>query len=416
MTAQRDDQPSPRALHQSHKLADVLYEIRGPVNAEAQRMEAAGERILKLNIGNPAPFDFPPPSDIVRDMISTLPTSHGYSDSKGILPARRAVVDRYENTPDFPELDVDDVYLGNGVSELITLLLNALLDDGDEVLIPAPDYPLWTAATSLSGGRPVHYRCAEEDGWNPDVEDLESKVTERTKAIVVINPNNPTGAVYSDETLRAITDVARRHGLLLFADEIYDRITYDDVEATNLATFAPDLLCITLNGLSKTYRVAGFRSAWMVITGPREHAAGFLEGVELLASTRLCANVPGQQAVQAALGGRQSIEELLLPKGRLTRSRDVAWEGLNAIDGVSCVKPTGALYAFPRLDPEVHEIRDDQQFALDLLRSEKILVTHGSGFNIPTTDHFRVVTLPHPDDLAVAVERMGNFLGSYRQG
>ena len=410
------DRTTPRSLPQSAKLADVLYEIRGPVNAEAQRMEAAGEHILKLNIGNPAPFDFPPPPDIVRDMIATLPVSHGYSESKGILSARRAVVDRYNETPGFPEVDVDDVYLGNGVSELIMLLLNALLDDGDEVLVPAPDYPLWTAATSLSGGRPVHYRCDEEDGWNPDVADLEAKVTERTKAIVVINPNNPTGAVYGDETLRAITDVARRHGLLLFADEIYDRITYDGLPVTNLATFAPDLLCVTLSGLSKTYRVAGYRSGWMVITGPRDHAAGFLEGVELLTSTRLCANVPGQQAIQAALGGKQSIEDLLLPTGRLTRSRDVAWEGLNAIDGVSCVKPTGALYAFPRLDPEVHPIADDQQFALDLLRSEKILITHGSGFNLPTTDHFRVVTLPHPDDLAVAVERMGNFLGSYRQG
>lgn len=415
MTDPRPLRAAPRSLPQSSKLADVLYEIRGPVNAEAQRMEATGERILKLNIGNPAPFDFPPPSDILRDMIATLPDSHGYSESKGILSARRAVVDRYEDIEGFPEADVDDVYLGNGVSELIMLLLNALLDDGDEVLIPAPDYPLWTAATSLSGGRPVHYRCAEEDGWNPDVEDLESKVTERTKAIVVINPNNPTGAVYSEDTLRAITDVARRHGLMLLADEIYDRITYDGVVATNLATLAPDLLCITLNGLSKTYRVAGFRSAWMVITGPREHATGFLEGVELLTSTRLCANVPGQQAIQAALGGRQSIDDLLLPMGRLTRSRDVAWEGLNAIDGVSCVKPTGALYAFPRLDPEVHEIRDDQQFALDLLRSEKILITHGSGFNIPSTNHFRVVTLPHPDELTVAVERMGNFLSSYRQ-
>ncbi|PKZ40909.1 aminotransferase [Kytococcus schroeteri] len=416
MTVQPGHQRTPRRLPQSSKLADVLYEIRGPVNAEAQRMEAAGEHVLKLNIGNPAPFDFPPPSDILRDMIATLPVSHGYSESKGILSARRAVVDRYNETPGFPQVDVDDVYLGNGVSELIMLLLNALLDDGDEVLVPAPDYPLWTAATSLSGGRPVHYVCDEATGWNPDVADIEAKVTDRTKAIVVINPNNPTGAVYSDETLRALADVARRHGLLLFADEIYDRITYDGVQATNLATFAPDLLCVTLNGLSKTYRVAGFRSAWMVISGPREHARGFLEGVELLTSTRLCANVPGQQAIQAALGGRQSIEDLLLPMGRLTRSRDVAWEGLNRIEGVSCVKPTGALYAFPRLDPEVHEIRDDQQFALDLLRSEKILVTHGSGFNIPTTDHFRVVTLPHPDDLTVAVERMGNFLRSYRQG
>ncbi|WP_141494319.1 pyridoxal phosphate-dependent aminotransferase [Kytococcus schroeteri] len=416
MTVQPGHRRTPRRLPQSSKLADVLYEIRGPVNAEAQRMEAAGEHVLKLNIGNPAPFDFPPPSDILRDMIATLPVSHGYSESKGILSARHAVVDRYNETPGFPQVDVDDVYLGNGVSELIMLLLNALLDDGDEVLVPAPDYPLWTAATSLSGGRPVHYVCDEATGWNPDVADIEAKVTDRTKAIVVINPNNPTGAVYSDETLRALADVARRHGLLLFADEIYDRITYDGVPATNLATFAPDLLCVTLNGLSKTYRVAGFRSAWMVISGPREHARGFLEGVELLTSTRLCANVPGQQAIQAALGGRQSIEDLLLPMGRLTRSRDVAWEGLNRIEGVSCVKPTGALYAFPRLDPEVHEIRDDQQFALDLLRSEKILVTHGSGFNIPTTDHFRVVTLPHPDDLTVAVERMGNFLRSYRQG
>nr|WP_236123502.1 pyridoxal phosphate-dependent aminotransferase [Cellulomonas palmilytica] len=404
-----------RPLDQSAKLQHVLYEIRGATLMEAARLEAEGHSILKLNTGNPAAFGFEAPHQIVRDMIAAIPTAHGYSESQGILSARRAVVTRYETEPGFPEFDVEDVYLGNGVSELITMVMQALLDEGDEVLIPSPDYPLWTAMTSLSDGRPVHYRCDESTGWQPDLEHLESLITPRTKALVVINPNNPTGAVYSRETLTALADIARRHSLLLLADEIYDRILYDDAVHTPLASLAPDLLCLTFNGLSKTYRVAGYRSGWMVITGPREHAAGFLEGIQLLASTRLCANVPAQHALQAALGGIQSIEALVAPGGRLHEQRDVAWRGLTSIPGVTCVRPDGALYLFPRLDPEVHEIRDDAKLVYDLLVSEHILLVQGTGFNWPDPDHLRIVTLPEARVLGEAVERLGNFLSSYRQ-
>jgi len=404
-----------RTLQQSTKLQNVLYEIRGPVHAHAARLEAEGHRILKLNIGNPAPFGFEAPDVIVRDMIAALPYAQGYSESKGILSARRAIVTRYELEPGFPEVDVDDIYLGNGVSELITMTMQALLDDGDEVLIPAPDYPLWTAMTTLSGGKAVHYLCDEENGWNPDLADIESKITPKTVALLVINPNNPTGAVYSKEVLKGIVDLARKYQLLLLADEIYDRILYDDAEHTSLASLAPDLLCLTYNGLSKAYRVAGYRSGWLAITGPKEHAAGFIEGIDLLASTRLCPNVPAQHAIQVALGGHQSIEDLILPGGRLLEQRDVAWEKLNAIDGVSCVKPRGALYAFPRLDPEVHEIHDDEKLVQDLLLQEKILVVQGTGFNWPKHDHIRIVTLPWARDLAVAIERFGNFLAGYSQ-
>jgi alanine-synthesizing transaminase len=404
-----------RTLQQSTKLQNVLYEIRGPVHAHAARLEAEGHRILKLNIGNPAPFGFEAPDVIVRDMIAALPYAQGYSESKGILSARRAIVTRYELEPGFPEVDVDDIYLGNGVSELITMTMQALLDDGDEVLIPAPDYPLWTAMTTLSGGKAVHYLCDEENGWNPDLADIESKITPKTVALLVINPNNPTGAVYSKEVLKGIVDLARKYQLLLLADEIYDRILYDDAEHTSLASLAPDLLCLTYNGLSKAYRVAGYRSGWLAITGPKEHAAGFIEGIDLLASTRLCPNVPAQHAIQVALGGHQSIEDLILPGGRLLEQRDVAWEKLNAIDGVSCVKPRGALYAFPRLDPEVHEIHDDEKLVQDLLLQEKILVVQGTGFNWPGHDHLRIVTLPWARDLSVAIERFGNFLASYKQ-
>jgi alanine-synthesizing transaminase len=404
-----------RPLDQSAKLRDVLYEIRGEALVEADRLEAEGHTILKLNTGNPAAFGFEAPYQIVRDMIEAIPTAHGYSDSKGIMSARRAVVSRYEEMPGFPSFTPDDVFLGNGVSELITMTMQALLDEGDEVLIPAPDYPLWTAMTSLGGGRPVHYRCDEVAGWQPDLEDIRAKVTERTKAIVVINPNNPTGAVYTPQTLTGIVDIAREHSLLLLADEIYDRILFDDARHIPLASLAPDLLCLTFNGLSKTYRVAGYRSGWLVVTGPREHAAGFLEGITLLASTRLCPNVPAQFAVQAALSGVQSIDALIAPSGRLHEQRDAAWEGLEAIPGVSCVKPAGALYAFPRLDPEVHEIRDDQQLVRDLLLAEHILLVPGTGFNWPTPDHLRLVTLPEARIIAEAVERMGNFLASYRQ-
>jgi alanine-synthesizing transaminase len=404
-----------RPLDQSRKLKDVLYEIRGEALAEADRLEAEGHTILKLNTGNPAVFGFEAPYQIVRDMIEAVPNAHGYSDSKGIMSARRAVVYRYEQVPGFPAFTPDDVYLGNGVSELITMTMQALLDEGDEVLIPAPDYPLWTAMTSLGGGTPVHYVCDEQNGWQPDIDDIRSKITERTKAIVVINPNNPTGAVYSRELLQQIVDVAREHSLLLLSDEIYDRILFDDAQHIPLATLAPDLLCLTFNGLSKTYRVAGYRSGWLVITGPKDHASGFLEGITLLASTRLCPNVPAQHAVQAALSGVQSIDALIAPTGRLHEQRDAAWAGLEAIPGVTCVKPRGALYAFPRLDPDVYDIHDDQKLVRDLLISEHILLVPGTGFNWPTPDHLRVVTLPEARVITEAIERMGNFLVSYRQ-
>ncbi|WP_109473179.1 pyridoxal phosphate-dependent aminotransferase [Ornithinimicrobium cavernae] len=404
-----------RPLRQASKLQNVLYEIRGPVATRAAQLEAEGHRILKLNIGNPAPFGYEAPDTILQDMMAALPTSQGYSDSRGILSARRALVSRYQDEPGFPDIDVDDVYLGNGVSELIMMVQQALLDDGDEVLIPAPDYPLWTAATSLAGGTPVHYLCDEAAGWAPSIEDIRAKVTERTKAIVVINPNNPTGAVYSREVLEQIAQVAREYSLLVLADEIYDRILYDGARHTSIAAVAPDLLVVTFNGLSKTYRVAGYRAGWLVLSGPKSHATGFLEGIQLLASTRLCPNVPAQHAIQVAVSGRQSIEELILPGGRLLEQRDTAWSMLNAMDGVSCVRPEGALYVFPRLDPEVHEIHDDMRLCLDLLEQERILVVHGTGFNWPDPDHLRIVTLPAHRDLADALERMGNFLASYRQ-
>ena len=403
-----------RSFAQSSKLQDVLYEIRGPVHAHAARLEAEGHRILKLNIGNPAPFGFEAPDVIMRDMIQALPYAQGYSDSRGVLPARRAVVTRYELVDGFPRFDVDDVYLGNGVSELITMTLQALLDNGDEVLIPSPDYPLWTASTSLAGGTPVHYLCDETQGWQPDIADMESKITDRTKALVVINPNNPTGAVYTSEVLTQIVELARKHELLLLADEIYDKILYDDTKHINLATLAPDMLCLTFNGLSKAYRVAGYRAGWLAITGPKDHADSFIEGINLLANMRLCPNVPAQHAIQVALGGHQSIDDLVLPGGRLLEQRDVAWTKLNEIPGVSCVKPAGALYAFPRLDPEVYDIEDDEQLVLDLLLQEKILVTQGTGFNWPAPDHLRIVTLPWARDLAAAIERLGNFLVGYR--
>ncbi|WP_457101327.1 pyridoxal phosphate-dependent aminotransferase [Microbacterium sp. P5_E9] len=404
-----------RTLDQSSKLKNVLYEIRGQALVEADRLESEGHKILKLNTGNPAVFGFEAPFQIVRDMIEAIPHAHGYSDSRGIMSARRAVVYRYEQDPTFPPFGPDDVFLGNGVSELITMTMQALLDEGDEVLIPSPDYPLWTAMTSLGGGTPVHYVCDNDDGWQPDLEDIRSKITPRTKAIVVINPNNPTGAVYSREVLEGIADIAREHSLLLLADEIYDRILFDDAVHIPMASIAPDLLCLTFNGLSKTYRVAGYRSGWLVITGPKAHASGFLEGINLLASTRLCPNVPAQHAVQAALSGVQSIDALIGPVGRLHEQRDAAWEGLLAIPGVTCMKPQGALYAFPRFDPDVYEIRDDQRLVLDFLLAEHVLLVPGTGFNWPTPDHVRIVTLPEARVLTEAIERLGNFLSSYRQ-
>ncbi len=403
-----------REVTQSRKLADVCYDIRGPVLEEAKRLEDEGHRILKLNIGNPAPFGFEAPDEILVDMIAQLPLAQGYSDSKGIVSARRAVT-QYYRLKGVEGVSTEDVYLGNGVSELIVMAMQAMVDNGDEVLIPAPDYPLWTAATALAGGTPVHYLCDESAGWAPDLEDLEAKITPRTKAIVVINPNNPTGAVYPDHILHGIIELARRHELVLMADEIYDKILYDSATHTALASLAPDVLCLSFNGLSKAYRVAGFRSGWMAISGPKHHARSFIQGLNILANMRLCANVPAQHAIATALGGYQSITELILPGGRLLAQRNRAWELINAIPGVSCTKPGGALYLFPRLDPEVHDIHDDERFALDLVRKEKILVVQGTGFNWPHPDHFRIVTLPHVQDLEEAISRIGNFRASYRQ-
>jgi alanine-synthesizing transaminase len=401
-------------FRQSRKLAGVSYEIRGPVIEYANQLEKAGHTVLRLNTGNPALFGFEVPEEILQDMISNLPAAHGYSDSRGIQPARRAVVQYYEGRG-MSGVDIDDVFLGNGVSELVTMAVQALLDDGDEVLIPAPDYPLWTAVTSLAGGKAVHYVCDEDAGWLPDLADMASKISDRTRAVVIINPNNPTGAVYPRELLEGILDLARRHNLLVFADEIYDKILYDDAVHHCAATLAPDVFCLTFNGLSKSYRVAGFRSGWLVVSGPRQHAKSYLEGLSTLAGTRLCPNVPGQYAIQAALGGRQSITDLVLPGGRLHEQRDVAWEKLNEIPGVSCVKPRGALYAFPRLDPSVHKIHDDEKLVLDLLLREKIQVVQGTGFNWPRPDHFRILTLPRADDLEAAIGRIGRFLAGYKQ-
>jgi alanine-synthesizing transaminase len=403
-----------RAVTQSLKLQDVCYEIRGPVLAEAKRLEDDGHRIIKLNIGNPAPFGFEAPDDILRDVIQALPTAQGYSDSKGVLPARRAIAQHYQ-VRDFPKVDIDDIYLGNGVSELIVMAMQGLLNNGDEVLIPAPDYPLWTAAASLAGGTPVHYICDEQSDWAPDLDDIASKITDRTKAIVVINPNNPTGAVYPLEVLQAIADLARQHELVVMSDEIYDKILYDDAKHHSIAAIAPDLFCLTFNGLSKAYRVAGFRSGWLALTGPKEHARSYIEGLDILANMRLCANVPAQHAIQVALGGYQSVNELILPGGRLHEQRDRTVELLNQIPGVSCTVPKGALYVFPRLDPKVYDIRDDERFALDLLREQKLLVVHGTGFNWPTPDHFRIVFLPRVEELEDAVGRLEKFLAIYTQ-
>jgi alanine-synthesizing transaminase len=399
---------------QSSKLANVCYDIRGPILDEAMRLEEQGHRILKLNTGNPAPFGFEAPPEILQDILRNLASAHGYGDSKGLLAARRAVVMHYEDLG-FQDLTVDDVYIGNGVSELIQMAMQALLDDGDEVLVPAPDYPLWTASVSLSGGTAVHYRCDEESDWYPDLADIEAKITDRTRGIVIINPNNPTGAVYDDELLRGLTEIARRNNLIIYSDEIYDKILYDGVTHTPTALLAPDLLCFTFNGLSKAYRVAGFRSGWMTISGPKEHARSYIEGLGVLATMRLCANMPAQHAIAAALGGRQSIKDLILPGGRLLEQRDVAWKLLNDIPGVSCVKPKGALYAFPKLDPKVYRIKDDAQMVLDLLKQEHIYVVQGTGFNWPEPDHFRLVTLPRTEDLAEAVTRIGTFLDGYSQ-
>ncbi|WP_030673748.1 pyridoxal phosphate-dependent aminotransferase [Streptomyces rimosus] len=402
-------------FRQSSKLSDVCYEIRGPVIEHANALEEAGHSVLRLNTGNPALFGFEAPEEIVQDMIRMLPRAHGYTDSRGILSARRAVAQRCR-AQGLPEVDVDDVFLGNGVSELVSMAVQALLEDGDEVLVPAPDFPLWTAVTTLAGGRAVHYLCDESADWYPDLDDLASKITDRTKALVIINPNNPTGAVYPREILQGMLDLARRHQLMVFADEIYDQIVYDDAVHLPAASLAPDLVVLTFGGLSKTYRVAGFRSGWLVVTGPRQHARNYLEGLTMLASMRLCPNAPAQYAIQAALGSPDSIRGLTAPGGRLYEQRDRAWRKLNEIPGVSCVKPKGALYAFPRIDPAVHKIHDDEQFVLDLLLREKIQVVQGTGFNWPSPDHFRILTLPHADELESAIGRIGRFLTGYRQG
>ena len=399
---------------QSSKLAGVCYEIRGPVIEHANALEEAGHSVLRLNTGNPALFGFEAPGEILQDVIRTLPQAHGYTDSRGILSGRRAVAQYYQQRG-LPDVGVDDIFLGNGVSELISMAVQALLDDGDEVLVPAPDFPLWTAATTLAGGRAVHYICDESADWLPDLDDMAAKITDRTRAVVIINPNNPTGAVYPKEILEGIMELARRHELMVLADEIYDKILYDDAVHHHAAALAPDVLCLTFSGLSKSYRVAGFRSGWLVVTGPKQHARNYLEGLTTLASMRLCPNAPAQYAIQAALGGHQSINELVLPGGRLREQRDRCWEKLNEIPGVSCVKPKGALYAFPRLDPKVHRIHDDEKLVLDLLLREKIQVVQGTGFNWPRPDHFRILTLPHADVLDAAISRIGRFLAGYRQ-
>ncbi|HEX6681223.1 MAG TPA: pyridoxal phosphate-dependent aminotransferase [Candidatus Limnocylindrales bacterium] len=401
-------------LDQSARLAGIHYDIRGPVLRQAQQLEQEGHTVLKLHIGNPAPFGFEAPEALLRDMIGNLPEAHGYGDAKGLLSARQAVAGYYEQRG-VAGVNAEDVYLGNGVSELIVMILQALLNPGDEVLIPSPDYPLWTAATTLAGGRPVHYLCDESAGWDPDLGDIAARITPATRALVLINPNNPTGAVYSGEVLEGIAELAREHQLVLLSDEIYDRILYDGATHTSIAALAPDVFCLTLGGLSKVYRVPGFRSGWLLVSGPKQHARGYLDGLDTLANLRLCPNVPAQHAIQAALGGRQDIVDLVLPGGRLLEQRNMAVELLNAIPGVSCVAPRGALYAFPRLDPEMYPIVDDERFVLDLLRQEKILVMHGTGFNWPRPDHFRVVTLQPVDDLAEAIRRIGRFLSEYKQ-
>jgi alanine-synthesizing transaminase len=403
-----------KAILKSSKLNDVCYDIRGPVLDKARQMEEEGHKIIKLNIGNLAVFGLEPPDEIVQDMIRNLPHSAGYTDSKGLFAPRKAVV-HYSQEKNIAGVGVDDVYLGNGASELIVMSLNALLDSGDEVLVPAPDYPLWTAAVSLSGGRPVHYMCDEQADWSPDIGDIRARITPNTRGIVVINPNNPTGALYPPELLLQIVELARQHQLIVFADEIYDKTLYDGHTHTSLASLADDVLFVTFNGLSKNYRSCGYRAGWMIVSGNKRHARDYIEGLNMLASMRLCANTPGQLAIQTALGGYQSIKDLVAPGGRLCRQRDLAYELLSKIPGVSVVKPKAALYMFPKLDPKLYPISDDQQFAYELLAEEKVLIVQGTGFNWPAPDHFRLVFLPNSDDLGDAIGRIARFLGHYRK-
>ena len=403
-----------KPITKSAKLANVGYDIRGPVLDKARQMEEEGHKIIKLNIGNIAAFGLEPPDEIVQDMIRNVPHAAGYTDSKGLFAPRKAVV-HYTQEKQVAGVTVDDVYLGNGASELIAMSMNALLDAGDGVLIPSPDYPLYTAVVSLSGGTPVHYRCDEGSGWLPDLDDIRSKVTPNTKAIVVINPNNPTGALYPDDLLRGLVEIARQHQLIVFADEIYDKTLYDGHTHTSIASLADDVLFVTFNGLSKNYRACGYRAGWMVVSGHKRHARDYIEGLNMLASMRLCANTPGQLAIQTALGGYQSIKDLVAPSGRLGRQRDLAYELLAQIPGVSVVKPKAALYMFPRLDPKLYPIDDDQKFAYELLAEEKVLIVQGSGFNVPDNAHFRVVFLPNSDDLSEAIGRIARFLHHYRK-
>lgn len=403
-----------RSIAKSSKLASVCYDIRGPVLEKARQMEEEGQHIIKLNIGNLAVFGLEPPDEIVQDMIRNLPHTAGYTDSKGLFAPRKAVV-HYTQQKHIAGVTVDDVFLGNGASELITMSMNALLNNGDEVLIPAPDYPLWTASVALSGGTPVHYLCDEQSDWLPDLDDLAKKITPRTRAIVVINPNNPTGALYPEPLLQQIVELARQHQLIVFADEIYDKTLYDGHTHTSIAALADDVLFLTFNGLSKNYRSCGYRAGWMVVSGDQRHARDYIEGLGMLASMRLCSNTPGQLAIQTALGGYQSIDDLVAPNGRLCRQRDLAHQLLSEIPGVSVVKPKAALYMFPRLDPKLYPIDDDQQFAYELLAEQKVLIVQGTGFNWPQPDHLRIVFLPNSDDLTDAIGRVARFLDHYRK-
>jgi alanine-synthesizing transaminase len=409
--------PAPAGLTpiaKSAKLANVCYDIRGPVLDKARQMEDEGQKIIKLNIGNIAAFGIEPPDEIVQDMIRNLPHTAGYTDSKGLFAPRKAVV-HYCQEKKIAGVTVDDVYLGNGASELITMSMNALLNNGDEILVPAPDYPLWTASVALSGGTPVHYLCDEGADWTPDLDDIRRKITPNTRGIVVINPNNPTGTLYPESVLREIVEIARQHQLIVFADEIYDKTLYDGVTHTSIASLADDVLFVTFNGLSKNYRSCGYRAGWMIVSGDKRHARDYIEGLNMLSSMRLCANTPGQLAIQTALGGYQSIKDLVAPTGRLCRQRDLAYNLLTQIPGVSVVKPKAALYMFPRLDPKMYPIADDQQFAYELLAEQKVLIVQGTGFNWIAPDHFRLVFLPNSDDLAEAIGRIDQFLSHYRR-
>lgn len=403
-----------KQFNKSTKLDDVAYDIRGPVLEEAMRMRANGEQILRLNTGNPAEFDFTAPDEVIRDLIHNARKSEGYSNSKGIFSARKAIM-QYCQLKKFPNVDIEDIYLGNGVSELIVMSMQGLLDNGDEVLVPMPDYPLWTAAVSLAGGKAVHYVCDEAAEWYPDLADMESKVTSRTKAIVLINPNNPTGALYPKEILKGIIDIARRHELIIFSDEIYDRMVFDGAVHIPIATLAPDLFVVTMNGLSKSHRICGFRVGWMVLSGPKKHVKGYIEGLNMLSNMRLCSNVLAQQVVQTSLGGYQSVDELLMPGGRLYEQREFITKAINDIPGLSAVKPKAGLYVFPKIDREMYRVEDDEQFVLDFLKQEKVLLVHGRGFNWKDPDHFRIVYLPRVDELAEIQEKMSRFLRQYRR-